>query len=273
MTWVRGYPIYAVHFVVVILVFAMATTAVFMNRQASFWLAELPFRSDLVLGGEIWRLFSYGFVQVPDSVWIVIDYIFLVWFGREVERHVGRKTFFWLYGWIYLTPPLLLTALGLWYPFSLRGGTGALAIFVSFATFYPSVTLTFNIMAKWAAIILVAAYSFVHFAHQLYAQLLALWVSCSAAFLFTRHHQGLLELPRLRLWRRKPKLRVLPDLKPARPERTEKPAYVPALKPDSMAEVDALLDKIAKSGISSLTAKERAKLEAAREGLLKRGRD
>ena len=38
----------------------------------------------------------------------------------------------------------------------------------------------------------------------------------------------------------------------------------------TMAEVDALLDKIAKSGIASLTPKERAKLEAAREGLMKR---
>jgi hypothetical protein len=38
-----------------------------------------------------------------------------------------------------------------------------------------------------------------------------------------------------------------------------------------MAEVDALLDKIAVSGIGSLTPKERAKLEAAREDLMKRG--
>ena len=37
-----------------------------------------------------------------------------------------------------------------------------------------------------------------------------------------------------------------------------------------MAEVDALLDKIARSGLSSLTAKERAKLDAAREDLGKR---
>jgi len=37
-----------------------------------------------------------------------------------------------------------------------------------------------------------------------------------------------------------------------------------------MAEVDALLDKIAQSGIGSLTTKERAKLDAARAELLKR---
>jgi hypothetical protein len=37
-----------------------------------------------------------------------------------------------------------------------------------------------------------------------------------------------------------------------------------------MAEVDALLDKIAQSGIGSLTAKERAKLDAARSEMKKR---
>ena len=37
-----------------------------------------------------------------------------------------------------------------------------------------------------------------------------------------------------------------------------------------MAEIDALLDKIAQSGLGSLTAKERAKLEKGRERLLKK---
>jgi hypothetical protein len=37
-----------------------------------------------------------------------------------------------------------------------------------------------------------------------------------------------------------------------------------------MAEVDALLDKIAKSGFASLTVAERARLDAARVELLKK---
>jgi hypothetical protein len=36
-----------------------------------------------------------------------------------------------------------------------------------------------------------------------------------------------------------------------------------------MAETDAVLDKIARSGVSSLTAKERATLDAARNRLRK----
>ena len=37
-----------------------------------------------------------------------------------------------------------------------------------------------------------------------------------------------------------------------------------------MAEMDALLDKIARSGLASLTAKERARLNAARAELLRK---
>jgi hypothetical protein len=37
-----------------------------------------------------------------------------------------------------------------------------------------------------------------------------------------------------------------------------------------MDDIDALLDKIAKSGINSLTSKERARLEKGRENLLKK---
>jgi hypothetical protein len=42
------------------------------------------------------------------------------------------------------------------------------------------------------------------------------------------------------------------------------------LSKDATSEVDALLDKIAQSGIGSLTAQERARLESARAELLKR---
>jgi hypothetical protein len=42
------------------------------------------------------------------------------------------------------------------------------------------------------------------------------------------------------------------------------------VKEDAQAEMDALLDKIARSGLSSLSTKERAKLEKAREALMKK---
>ena len=121
------------------------------------------------------------------------------------------------------------------------------------------------ILAKWAALILVGIFSLMALASQDLVGFLSLWVTVLFAFGFVRYQQGLLTLPRLKRWQRKPKLRVLPDLEAA-PRTAVKPA-----REDVMAEVDALLDKIAKSGISSLTAKERATLDLARERLKNRG--
>jgi hypothetical protein len=62
-------------------------------------------------------------------------------------------------------------------------------------------------------------------------------------------------------FRRQPKFRVLPTPL-ARSRRVE--------EPDEVESIDPLLDKIARSGMNSLTAKERARLEKAREALLKK---
>jgi hypothetical protein len=99
--------------------------------------------------------------------------------------------------------------------------------------------------------------------------LISLWLTCGYSHQWVRYERGLVQLPDLRLWRRGPKLRVLPDLS-AKTTGGGKGGH-----PDSMAEIDALLDKIARSGLSSLTAKERAKLEQGRERIQRResGRD
>lgn len=265
MTWVRGYPIYAAHFIAALLVISMIATTIVVRAGIGWVYQYLPFSSTAVLRGELWRILSYGFVN-PPSLQFVIDVVLIVWFGREVERRVGRKVFLCFYGAMYLTTPLLLTAIGIWFPMEFVGATGALAVFTAFATLYPGAMMMFNILAKWAAMILVGTFTLFHFAYHNEPALFSLWVTNGFAFVFMQYHQGKLELPRLSLWKRKPRLRVLPDL----PAKKQVISSKGALEDATMAEVDALLDKIAKSGISSLTPKERAKLEAAREGLMRR---
>jgi hypothetical protein len=67
---------------------------------------------------------------------------------------------------------------------------------------------------------------------------------------------------RVNPFKRRPKLRVLPS--PARSRGRD--------DEDAVDSIDPLLDKIAKTGIDSLTPKERARLEKAREALMKRER-
>ncbi|MEO6569473.1 MAG: DUF6576 domain-containing protein, partial [Opitutaceae bacterium] len=174
-------------------------------------------------------------------------------------------TFLRLFAGLYLLTPLLFSALKFWRPMVLVGETGAFAVFIAFATLYPEAVLMFNVLAKWAAFILVGIFTLMALSDGNLPAFLSLWATVLFAYGFVRYHQGHFSLPRINLFRRRPKLRVLPDLE------AESHRSIKASKENSMAEVDALLDKIAQSGISSLTPKERAKLDRAREDLKNRG--
>jgi membrane associated rhomboid family serine protease len=270
VTWVRGYPLYAAHMIVVVFVASMLVTAVLMATNATAPLNWLVFRSADVLQGEIWRIATYGLVNAP-SLWFVIDMFMIVWFGRELEKTFGRGAFLRFYSCLYLLSPLLLSALGRWLPSQLAGQSGGFGLFIAFATLYPNVSMLLNVLAKWVAIILVGIYSLIHMSRRDTVGLLTLWSTTGFAFAFVRYQQGRLTLPKFRFPAKKPQLRVLPDL-PAKsaPKKVVPAKETRAAGTTSMAEIDALLDKIATSGIASLTPKERAKLDAARNDLLKR---
>ena len=280
VTWVQGYPIYAAHLVVLGFVVSMFATTIALAAKADALLAWLPFTSDAVLRGQVWRVLTYGLVN-PPSLGFVIDMAMIGWFGREVERVYGRNAFLGLYGCLYLLAPLVFTVLGPWLPAALSGESGAFALFVAFAVIYPNVMMLFNVPAKWMAVIFAALYALTALGRRDWPGLITLGATVGFAVGFVRWKQGRLDLtlPRIEWLEKKPKLRVLPDLpkkepvttavRTAEPRRSE-PVKPRALAPEATSEVDALLDKIAQSGINSLTAKERARLELARAELLKR---
>ena len=264
LTWVRGHAIYAAHALVGVYVLAMIATAILSAAGVRGMLEWLPFVSERVLKGEIWRVLTYGLLS-PPSLWFAIEMVMLVWFGRELEKFYGRRKFLLLYAGIYLAPPILLSLVGLWQPTYLAGRSGSFGLFIAFATLYPNVAFFFNILAKWLALILVGIYSLMALSSRDTTGLIYLWTTVGFAFAFVRDQQGLLSLPS---FRRPPGQRPSPA--PARAE--EKPRTNQKLSSSSMAEVDALLDKIAQSGIGSLTAQERAKLDAARSEMVKRSK-
>lgn len=263
--WLRGYPVYAAHFIVIVFVASMLVTTLLNLFGVGAVLDALIFTSGRVLHGEIWRVVTYGLVN-PPSLPFVVDMAMLVWFGREVERNFGRRTFLIFYGCLYLLTPLLFTLIGIWTPMAVAGETGTLPIFIAFAALYPNAPIFFNLLAKWVAAILVGIYTLIALNHRDPVSLISLWATTGFAFAFVRYQQGRIELPKINLFRRGPKLRVLPDLK----QEKNSSAKTDRQATSSMAEVDALLDKIAQSGLNSLTSKERAKLDAARADLLKR---
>jgi hypothetical protein len=189
-------------------------------------------------------------------------------FGREVERFLGRRAYITLYLILLLTPPALLTVWGLWER-SLLTGSQALhfGVFVAFATIYPHVELLLRIQAKWIALILAAVYTFQLLAYHAWSDLVVVWTSIGAAFLFVEFNGA---GPELAWWNAmkarfapRPKYHVLPKPRPrAGNGRTE--------QDDVYGSIDPILDKISKSGIGSLTASERLQLNRERERLLKK---
>jgi membrane associated rhomboid family serine protease len=261
--WLREFPVYAAYLLVIVFVASMIATAVLLAANLEGVLAWLPFSSTQVLRGQAWRVATYGLLN-PPSVGFAFNMAMIVWFGREVEKFLGRGKFLGLYACLYFLPALLLIPLGLVLPTQLSGESGAMAVFVAFATIYPDTAVFFGMLSKWVAAILVGIYSLMALAYHDWSMGISLWITTGFAFVFVRHHQGLLGLPRLRLFRPGPRPREPLAIEGGR-ARAANPG-----KERPMAEVDALLDKIALSGMASLTPKERAKLDSARDYLARK---
>jgi hypothetical protein len=119
-------------------------------------------------------------------------------------------------------------------------------------------------MAKWVAAILAAIYTLQLLAYHAWSDLAVVWISIGAAFLFVELRGSGPELA----WLNKLKFSVQPKPKlyvvqKSSERRTVEPE-------DVYASVDPILDKIAKSGIGSLTVSERRALDRARDRLLKK---
>ncbi len=266
VTWWRGYPIHSAALLVIIHVATMIATTLAMAFGLGGLLNALTFSSSAVLNGAVWQIGTYAFVH-PPSLWFAVE-MYLLWvFGREVERYFGRRDFLRLYGILLLLIPVVLTIYGLVRP-AVYFGAGSIhfAIFIAFATLYPGAPMLFSITAKWAAIILVGISTLQALGQNDWASLIALWVSVGVAWAYVGVSRGNLVLPRINNpFKRRPKFRVVRP-EPA-PSATRK---APNGEDASMDDIDPLLDKIAKSGINSLTSAERARLERARAALLKK---
>jgi membrane associated rhomboid family serine protease len=262
VAWVRGYPLYFSALLVGLHLLALVAWALVFAFHHGGWITWVAFSSDAVLqNGRIWQWVTYLFVHNPtDPIGFAIEMFLLYAFGREVERYLGRRSFITLYAALAVAPAALLTVAGLFAPRLLVGSHSVhLAVFLAFATLYPRVELFFRIQVRWIAGILLAMYTLGNLASNQWTALGVLWVDAGLAVGFVGWQRGM--LPRFALPGPQPLSR------PAVPPR--KPAF-PAQE-DPMAAIDPLLDKIARHGLSSLTTRERDKLERARKALLEKG--
>jgi hypothetical protein len=219
---------------------------------------------------SVWRLVTYVFIN-PIDFFTPFTIFFFYWFCVGIETHLGRVALAWLLGLLALVP--VVFGAFLWWHF----GASPLVVgcflvtagmLVAFATLYPNTEALGWIPFKWMAFACIFCGSLMLLAGKDWLGLSELWVSCLVGFLFVRQAKELefddYESPFRRLknyFRRKPKLRVMPSPQASRRSSASN---------EPPSELDVLLDKIAKSGMGSLTPKERAQLEKAREALMRR---
>jgi membrane associated rhomboid family serine protease len=265
VTWMGRFPIDVTTILVALHVVVAILTCLVVAAGGGAVLNFMLFDSVRVLGaGQIWRLATYAFVHSPSMLlWFAIEMYMLFVFGREVERFIGQRAYIALYALLLFIPSLLLTVWGLGQRTGLAGSLALhFGVFIAFATIYPSADLLLRITAKWTAVILGAIYVLQLLAYNAWTDLAVLLTSIAVGFCFVRlRGVG----PELVWWENlkarlqpKPKFKVVPKPTPARRD-----------DDDISESVDPILDKIARSGIGSLTPNERRILDRARDRLLR----
>lgn len=269
VAWMGRYPVDVTTMLVGLHVALAVLTCILVAFGGGFVLTYLMFDSaEVWTGGQIWRLITYAFVHSPSGsglLWFAIEMYMLFVFGREVERFLGQRAYLALYLALLLLPALVLTLWGLSTRTAIAGsGVLHFGIFIAFATIYPNVELFLRIMAKWVALILAGIGTLSALAAHDWQTLVLLWTSIGAAFLFVELRGAGPELA----WLQNFKMRVRPKPKF---HIVQKSSTRRVIEPEDVYEsVDPILDKIAKSGIGSLTASERQALDRARNRLLKK---
>lgn len=226
------------------------------------------FSAERLFHGWVWTPLTYVFVN-PPSLWLVIS-SYLLWnFGEAVERHIGRWAFVKLLLCLLLATPLLLTILHL---LGLPNWPAAgimqmeFGVFLAFAALYPTAKLSillFGAIDAWIlATVLVAVSALSDLSVRNWPGLFVLAGQVGTAVGFIRHEQGIWVLPSLSFW---------PKAKPRSPK-PDAPRAASGPKVVDLDDVDAILDKISRHGLASLTESERRTLEKASDQLGKRGK-
>ena len=284
----KGYPVYLATVLVAVHILTMLAGVV----SPQSFLQGLMFAPGWFGSwAQVWRWGTYVFVQQP-SVFFILEMFFLYRFGIEIEKVFGRPVLARLYGGLVLLPPVLVTLVyfatgGPGYPLA---GTGFshFCLFLGICLLYPGALMFCSIpwlTLKLAGSLLLGIYVLMDVAGRNWIHLGLLLANVGLTYVILRQ-AGL--TPRFGALR-EAFLNALParKSKPAAPfpfsrgsvsgHRSAKSSaapskyYEPKIKPKPdlaperkvVEEIDAILDKIARSGMDSLTPEEKAALQKA----------
>ncbi len=272
----RGIPIYLTTIFAALLAVGFLGSA-FLKASRSPLLGDLVFQTPVTSWQGWLSVLTYPFV-LDVNFFTPFTIICFYWWAAGIETHLGRAPLVRLL--ILLTLAPVISQVIVWYAFKMPGLIAGdfiitIGLLVAFATLYPNAEWIGWVPFKYLAFACILCGSLMAVAERAWGTVASLWLVCIASFGYTRHaidqeyddHVPL--SARMRSWfRRKPKLRVVP-----RRRDPEQPLALADFEDDEPeSEMDALLDKIARNGLASLSPGERARLERAREELLKKDR-
>ena len=281
----KGHPVYLATVLVAVHILTMLAGVV--SPQA--FLQGLMFAPGwLGSWAEIWRWISYVFVQQP-SIFFILEMFFLFRFGIEIEKIFGRPTLAKLYAGLVLLPPLLVTLVYLatgsaGYPLA---GTGFshFCLFLGICLLYPGALMFSSLpwlTLKIAGSLLLGIYVLMDLAGRNWMHLGLMLANVGLTYFILRQagltprFDAIAAALRNALPSRKPSTSRLArrgDTNSGSASSTAAPSkyYEPKIKPKpdlaperkAVEEVDAILDKITRSGVDSLTSSEKAALNNA----------
>jgi hypothetical protein len=132
------------------------------------------------------------------------------------------------------------------------------------------VTLLFGLSAKWTALIFLGIQLLSCLAEHAWGQLIHSLVSAGFAFCYIRIQQGRWEVPSFSIPRKKSSFKVM-EAVPVQKKGAPGTFRVVREEPDAIDVIDPLLEKIGRTGMASLTEREKAQLENARSALMRKG--
>lgn len=284
----KNYPVYLATVVVAVHVVSMLAGVVISPQSYGEALAFSPNTFSPL--GQPWRWITYSFVHVP-RIWFLLEMYLLFSFARDIEANFGRKVLIRLYAALILLPPLLMALAyysGAGNPQTIAGSNlSTFCLFMGICLMHPGAPLfgipwlTYKVVGP----ILLGMSMLTYLAARDWTGLVVLLSCCVMVYKMLRSHglpqrfEAIKEALQNALPARQAKTPGGPPRAATRPGRSSgsgaasSPSkyYEPKIKPKAdlaperkaVEEVDAILDKIARSGMDSLTAAEKAALQKA----------
>ena len=241
-----------------------------------------------VLGGEVWRIFTYPLVAEP-SFWTVIGLVFFYIFGNQMEALMGRRHYLAFVVALTVVPALAVTLFDAISP-GFAGAFGGVdmvqfGVIIAFVAQYPTARFFFGIPAPVMIGVFVGLRYLSIIADRDEFSFVLVTAAIATALIVFRslgYAQTLQWVPKIPLPASMTGQRA--SASPQRPQQQRRrrsrgrgnlsavPTPPPA-DPLMDMEIDALLDQVAERGLDSLTKDQRKRLEDHSKRLRKRKGD